>query len=101
MAQAETPCIRVSVVFAMPEAATELTLKLPVGATVADAIARSKLDALHANLDIDRCPVGIFGKRTDRSTALADGDRVEVYRPLKVDPKEARQRRATRRRSNG
>ena len=40
--------------------------------------------------------VGIFGKRVAMDTRLADGDRVEIYRPLKLDPKEARRRRARR-----
>jgi putative ubiquitin-RnfH superfamily antitoxin RatB of RatAB toxin-antitoxin module len=39
-------------------------------------------------------PVGIFGERCDRSRALAEGDRVEMYLPLKVDPKAARRQRA-------
>jgi len=40
--------------------------------------------------------VGIFGKRVSLETRLADGDRVEIYRPLAMDPKESRRRRARR-----
>ena len=87
--------IRVTVVHALPDEAIEVALRLPEGATIADAI-----DIAGANLrlnvaDLSRCPVGIYGKRALRDTVLADGDRVELYRPLKLDPQQARRRRAT------
>lgn len=66
-----------------------MALDLPEGATVGDALARAGLRA---------GSVGIYGERVTPETRLADGDRVEVYRPLRLDPKEARRRRATSRR---
>ncbi len=89
--------IVVTVVYALRERATEIELQLPEGATVAQALAGSGLAALHPETDIAHCPVGIFGKATVRHAIVADGDRIEVYRPLQVDPKELRRRRATRR----
>jgi len=86
--------IAVSVVYALPDRATEIELRLPSGATVADALQRSGLARLHPEVDPLHCPVGIFGRRVQRYRVLADGDRVEVYRPLVADPKEARRRRA-------
>ena len=87
--------IQVTVVHALPDEAIEVALRLPMGATIADAIDRAGANLRLAAADLSRCPVGIFGKRARRDTVLADGDRVELYRPLKVDPKQARRQRAT------
>lgn len=70
---------------AYPDRAQARSLSLPAGATVRDALAASGL-AGHA--------CGIFGKRVALDRKLAEGDRVEIYRPLALDPKEARRRRA-------
>jgi uncharacterized protein len=82
--------IAVSVVFALPDGATEIALRLPAGATLGDAIERSGLAARHPDVDFTRARAGIFGKLADRSAVLSDGDRVEVYRGLVIDPKKAR-----------
>ncbi len=87
--------IRVTVVHALPEEAIEVALRLPEGATLADAIDIAGANRRLAVADLSRCPVGIYGKRARRDTVLADGDRVELYRPLKLDPKQVRRRRAT------
>jgi putative ubiquitin-RnfH superfamily antitoxin RatB of RatAB toxin-antitoxin module len=79
--------MRIEVVLARPERAEVVELDLPPGATVRDALAAS---GIRGN------QVGIFGRRVTIDTLLADGDRVEIYRPLAVDPKEARRRRARR-----
>jgi putative ubiquitin-RnfH superfamily antitoxin RatB of RatAB toxin-antitoxin module len=89
--------IAVTVVYALPDGATEIALELPAGATVADAIARSRIAERHPHAALHRAPAGIFGKRAGRETMLADGDRVELYRPLQADPKAARRRRASAR----
>ncbi len=86
--------IAVTVVYALPERASEIELKLPLGATVADALESSGLAANHPGVDLARCAVGVFGRRVERDRVLADGDRLEVYRPLVADPKDARRRRA-------
>jgi len=88
--------IVVTVVYALRERATEVELQLPEGATVAQALARSGLAALHPEADIAQCPVGIFGKAAARYAIVADGDRIEAYRPLLAEPKEQRRKRATR-----
>lgn len=86
--------ITVTVVHALPDQATEVTLRLPAGTTIEEAIERSKVRLTQAGADLSRCPVGLFGQRARRDTVLVDGDRVELYRPLKVDPKQARRQRA-------
>lgn len=77
--------MKVEVICARADGADIVTLTLPAGATVRDALALSQMKA---------AAVGIFGKRVGLETKLADGDRVEIYRPLAMDPKEARRRRA-------
>ena len=86
--------MRVEVVYALPGAHDFSALALAPGSTVADALAASGVAARHPGIDLSR--LGIFGRRVGRDTPLADGDRVEIYRPLALDPKEARRERAKR-----
>lgn len=89
--------VDVVVVLALPDRAIEIAVRLPAGSTVAEVLKRSGLAALHPDVDPMRGPVGIFGKLADRATSVADGDRVEVYRPLIADPKQRRIQAAARR----
>jgi len=89
--------IVVTVVYALADQATEIRLALPAGSLVADALARSGMAERHPEIDLATAAVGIYGTRVRRDTLLADGDRVEIYRPLLIDPKERRRRRAVRR----
>jgi uncharacterized protein len=66
---------------------------LPVDATVGMALARSGVLDRHPALDLAQCKVGVWGKLRGLTELLRDGDRVEVYRALQVDPKEARRQR--------
>ncbi len=68
-------------------------LTLALGATVTDAIDASGLPERHPSADLERVPVGIWGRLCERDDVLRDRDRVELYRPLQVDPKEARRLR--------
>lgn len=67
--------------------------RLAEGATVADALRASGVGQAHPGLDVDRCEVGVWARRCTTAQPLRDGDRVEIYRALKVDPKEARRLR--------
>ena len=69
-------------------------LTLPAGSTVADAIAASRLAETFSDLGVGRTQVGIWGRLVERAERLQDGDRVELYRPLELDPREARRLRA-------
>lgn len=82
--------IRVEVVYARRERVDAVTLQLPAGALVRDALRASGIDA-------GASAVGVFGKRVRPETPLADGDRVEIYRALLLDPKERRRLRARKR----
>jgi len=87
--------IDVEVAYAEPGRQFLRPLTLAVGATIADAIAASGLEA-ELGIDASSLATGVWSKPKPRDTPLADGDRVELYRPLLADPKEARRRRATR-----
>lgn len=89
--------LSVSVCFAMPDRHWCVALDLEPGATVASALAASGLAQALAGVDLARATVGVFGKRVSRTHRLADGDRVEIYRPLTFDPKDSRRRRAQHR----
>ena len=69
-------------------------VELPDGATVAEAIATSGLAGQFPGLDFGELQAGIWGKPVERACPVRDGDRVELYRPLEMDPREARRLRA-------
>jgi uncharacterized protein len=91
--------LRIEVVYALPDAQYVLSVNLAPGATVADAIAACGIRMERPEIDLPRQAVGIFGRRVTLDHALAQGDRVEIYRRLVVDPKTSRRRRAAKRRS--
>ncbi len=86
--------ILVEVAYAEPSRQEIVQVQVPSNATVADAIALSAIQQLFPNVDMDQAPVGIFSRKCERDTPLKAGDRVEIYRPLKADPKEIRRLRA-------
>ncbi len=88
--------IEAEVCYAGPEGQFLLRVSLPAGATLADAIEASGIRERIPALSIDAAHVGVFAKVTPLSTRLRAGDRVEIYRPLKVDPRQARRERADR-----
>jgi len=73
--------------------AEECRVVVPVGATLIDALRTSGVLQRHPHIDLARQAVGIWGRIRALDAPLKNGDRVEVYRPLQVDPKEARRRR--------
>ncbi|MHB8447118.1 MAG: RnfH family protein [Rudaea sp.] len=87
--------IRVEVAYADPQMQILRAVVIAAGATVADAIAASGV--LHELPGFVPAGFGIFGRRVKAETPLGDGDRVELYRPLQLDPKTARRKRAERR----
>lgn len=93
--------MQIEVVFALPRRQELVTIELDPGASVADAIARSGIAELFPNQQIERCAVGIWGRVVDRDHPLVDGDRVEIYRPLEIDPREQRRALAAEGKSMG
>jgi sulfur carrier protein len=76
-----------------PRQALEWDVDLPEGATVRDALAASGFPAASGAKDLASVDAGIWGRRCGTGQAVREGDRVEVYRPLLVDPKVARRER--------
>ena len=93
--------LSVEVVFALPDRQELVTVTVEEGATVEDAIARSALDRTFPGWNLGECAVGIWGQPVARDRALRRGDRVELYRPLELDPREARRALAARGKSMG
>ena len=89
--------MKVEVVYALPERADAVTLDVAPGTTLRQAVAASGLLERHAGLDPER--VGVFGEARPPDCPAAEGDRIELYRPLLHDPKEARRKRARRRKA--
>jgi len=90
--------LKVLVCRAGPPGAWQKAVRLPRGATAADALRASGFGEHFPGVDPWRDGVGIFGHSCSPETALRDGDRVEIYRPLTFDPMESRRRRAGLRR---
>ncbi|MGR9108109.1 MAG: RnfH family protein [Gammaproteobacteria bacterium] len=86
--------IRVEVAYALPERQVLLPLDLEPGSTVRSAIEISGILEQFPEIDLARNCVGIFGTVCALDQKLGPGDRVEIYRPLHQDPKDARRRRA-------
>ncbi|MBI1964937.1 MAG: RnfH family protein [Betaproteobacteria bacterium] len=90
------PQIQVEVVYALREKQLLIVLNVEEGTTVRQAIERSGI--VQRMPGIGLASVGLFGRAVPLDTLLKDGDRVEIYRPLIADPKQARRDRAGRRR---
>jgi uncharacterized protein len=89
----------VSVVYALAHSCTAITVDLTTGMTVAGAIAASGISSIHPEIDPTASLVGIYGRRVSITTEPQPGDRVEIYRMLQADPKQARRARGRRNKS--
>lgn len=88
--------ITVEVVYAKPEQQELIALRLENGATAAEAIEQSGILQRHPEIDPANAAIGVFGKVCALERVLQDGDRVEIYRPLRADPKDLRRQRAAK-----
>jgi putative ubiquitin-RnfH superfamily antitoxin RatB of RatAB toxin-antitoxin module len=88
--------IDVEVAYAKPEEQVIVALKIPEGATVGEAVHASGLLSRFPEIDETDLKVGIFGSICKLDQPLRQADRVEIYRPLIHDPKEARRQRAAK-----
>jgi putative ubiquitin-RnfH superfamily antitoxin RatB of RatAB toxin-antitoxin module len=93
--------MKVCVVFAGVGRHHVLEVEVPAGATVAQALLAARLPELDPGFDFASAQLGVWSRRVTAATLLRAGDRVEVYRPLTIEPKEARRRRADVRRRRG
>ena len=86
--------VTVEVVYAEPSGRWLRQVTLPVGSTVAQAVEASGLAREMPGLVVDPARLGVFSRKVTPEHVVGEGDRVEIYRPLTLDPKEARRRRA-------
>ena len=86
--------ISVEVVYPLPQKQEIFVVKLPLGATVREAIESSGVLAKYPEIDLAKSKLGVFAKLAKPDSVLRDRDRVEIYRPLIADPKEVRKQRA-------
>jgi|SRR5688500_7829119 uncharacterized protein len=85
---------RCAVVFALPGRQWYWQVELADDATVAEALEQARVQAADIEVPWDAADLGIFGVACDRAAVPVDGDRIEIYRPLRLDPKVSRRARA-------
>ena len=90
--------INVEVAYALPDEQKIVSLRVEEGCSAYEAVIRSKIAEYFPEIDPDTMPMGIFGKaiRDPHNEVLKEGQRVEIYRPLIIDPKTARANRAAK-----
>lgn len=96
MSAANPALVEVEVAYATAEVQSVATVEVVAGAPVRDVLRLSGLCDHFPEIDISICPVGVFGTPVDDSYRVKPGDRVEVYRPLERDPRDARRELAAR-----
>jgi uncharacterized protein len=84
--------MKIGVVYATPRRQFWMTVDLPDGAMVKDAIDRSGVLNQFPEIDLQNQKVGVFSKAVALDAVLEDGDRVEIYRPITADPKKVKQK---------
>ena len=92
--------LRIEIAWAQRELQTLIELTVPAGTTAGEAVELSGIRAGHPEIP-PHAPLGIHGRVVAASRELADGDRIEIYRPLPADPKETRRRLAREGRAMG
>lgn len=85
--------IKVEVVYALPEVQRIFTLEVELGSSIENVIDRSGIVETFPEIDLTKQSVGIFSQKKKLSDLVKEGDRIEIYRPLLIDPKEARRLR--------
>jgi putative ubiquitin-RnfH superfamily antitoxin RatB of RatAB toxin-antitoxin module len=88
--------ILVEIAYALPEEQVIISIKVPTIFNVQQAIDKSGIQKKFPCIDLSKNKVGIFGKKTTLNHLLKDRDRIEIYRPLILDPKEMRRKRAAK-----
>lgn len=90
--------IDIEVACALPDRQVVVRLEVPEGTTLLEAVRRSGLPGRFPEVEVDPARLGVFGKLGKADEPVKPGDRVEIYRPLTIDPKERRRQQARDRR---
>lgn len=88
--------ISVEVAYALPDKQLIKIIDIELGATARDAAINSGMADVFEGLNLETADLGVFGKAVKADYKLREGDRVEIYRPLIIDPKEVRKQRAAK-----
>lgn len=86
--------IAIEVAYATPEKQKIINLTVPVNTTILQAIRQSGILEHFPEIDLTRQNVGVFSKKRTLTDIVQAGERIEIYRPLTIDPKEARRAKA-------
>lgn len=86
--------MRVEVVFALAERQELLVVEVPDGSTVGETIENSRLARQFPEIDMGDLQAGVWGRPVERDHIVREGDRVELYRSLEMDPRDARRLKA-------
>lgn len=86
--------ISVEVAYATPAAQEIIALQVEEGSTIETVIDRSGILEIFTEIDLTHQKIGIFSKLKKLTDKVKEGDRIEIYRPLLIDPKDARRKRA-------
>lgn len=86
--------IKVEVAYAAPDRQCILIVELEQGSTVETAIRHSRILDEFPEINLEKQKTGVFGKPRQLNEWVSDGDRIEIYRPLVIDPKDARRAKA-------
>ncbi len=86
--------VSVEVAYALPDEQIILKVDVAAGTSLKGAIERSGIQQRFPQIDLQRDRIGIYSRIANLEDTVAPGDRIEIYRPLLADPKEARRKRA-------
>src|SRR5579872_5559592 len=86
--------IQVEVTYALPEWQRLITIQIEEGSTIEQAIRQSGILESFPEINLTSQKVGVFSKPRALTDIIHDGDRIEIYRSLTIDPKEARRAKA-------
>ncbi|PID63041.1 MAG: RnfH family protein [Gammaproteobacteria bacterium] len=89
--------MHLEVAYATPERQAIISVEVAAGTTLIEAVKQSDIGYLFPELDLDQADMGIWSKPHPKDTPVKDGQRIEIYRPLLADPKQARRNRAEKR----
>ncbi|GAB0109673.1 RnfH family protein [Pseudoalteromonas distincta] len=93
--------INIEVVFALPTTATSLSIEVPQGTTAEQGVIQSGIIEKCPEIDPTALTLGVWNRTVKANYELKEGDRIEIYRPLIADPKDARRKRAEKAKEEG
>ncbi|QIT55218.1 RnfH family protein [Aquisalimonas sp. 2447] len=94
MADHSAESILIQVAYARPERQLVVDVEVPPDTSAREAVRHSGMAREFPEIDPEEAPLGVYGRAVEGDHVLRAGDRVEIYRPLEIDPREARRQRA-------